>query len=169
MRGQQHSFSTHERVFLGRCQSFWDRKCLDLKGARTPTFVFMPNALTYWAIRARHLLSHIVEYWLWRYRYIWSKVNIWNSNCALATAFIFDTQALIWNLKVRSMVVVIGQANAVGPVSDSLLFFALHQFDQQFMIFNYLKSDFEKNQCQDHGSGQGYIVHPAPNQCISFL
>ena len=23
-------------------------------------------------------------------------------------------------------------------------FFALHQFDQQFMIYNYLKSDFEK-------------------------
>ena len=24
----------------------------------------MPNALTYWAIRARHLLSHVFEYWL---------------------------------------------------------------------------------------------------------
>ena len=32
----------------------------------------MSNALTYWAIRAGHLLSHIVEYWLWRY--------IWLSN-----------------------------------------------------------------------------------------
>ena len=36
VRGQQHSFSTHERVFLGKCQSFWDRKCLDLRGTRTP-------------------------------------------------------------------------------------------------------------------------------------
>ena len=35
-RGQQHSFSTHERVFLGKCLSFWDRKCLDLRGTRTP-------------------------------------------------------------------------------------------------------------------------------------
>ena len=52
----------------------------------------MPNALTYWAIRARHLLSHVVEYWPWRYRYCWSKVNIWNVNCARATAFIFDTR-----------------------------------------------------------------------------
>ena len=29
---QQHSFSTHERMFLGRCRSFLDRKCLDLRG-----------------------------------------------------------------------------------------------------------------------------------------
>ena len=35
VRGQQHSFSTHERMFLWKCQSFWDRKCLDLRGART--------------------------------------------------------------------------------------------------------------------------------------
>ena len=33
---QQHSFLTHERVFLWKCQSFWDRKCLDLRGTRTP-------------------------------------------------------------------------------------------------------------------------------------
>ena len=25
VRGQQHSFSTHERMFLGKCQSSWDR------------------------------------------------------------------------------------------------------------------------------------------------
>ena len=36
VRGQQHSFSTHKRVFLWNCQSFWDRKCLDLRGTRTP-------------------------------------------------------------------------------------------------------------------------------------
>ena len=36
VRGQQHSFSTHERMFLWKCQSFWDRKCLDRKGTRTP-------------------------------------------------------------------------------------------------------------------------------------
>ena len=39
------------------CPSFWDRKCLDLRGTRT--FGFMPNALTIWAIGARHLLSHV--------------------------------------------------------------------------------------------------------------
>ena len=34
VRGQQHSFSTHERMFLWKCPSFWDRKCLDLRGTR---------------------------------------------------------------------------------------------------------------------------------------
>ena len=28
-------------------------------GLEPPTFGFMPNTLTYWAIRARHLLSHV--------------------------------------------------------------------------------------------------------------
>ena len=36
VRRQQHSFSTHERMFLWKCQSFWDRKCRDLRGTRTP-------------------------------------------------------------------------------------------------------------------------------------
>ena len=48
VRGQQHSFSTHERMFLWQCQRFWDRKCLDPRGTRTPNFGFMPNALTIW-------------------------------------------------------------------------------------------------------------------------
>ena len=61
------------------------------RGLEPPTFRFMPNALTIWAIRARHLLSHVFEYWLWQYRYYISKVNIWNVNCARTTAFIFDT------------------------------------------------------------------------------
>ena len=34
--GQQHSFWTHERMFLWKCQSFWDRKCLDPRRTRTP-------------------------------------------------------------------------------------------------------------------------------------
>ena len=36
VHGQQHSFSTNERMFLWKCQSFWDRKCLDLRKTRTP-------------------------------------------------------------------------------------------------------------------------------------
>ena len=31
VHGQQHSFSTHQWMFLWKCQSFWDRKCLDLR------------------------------------------------------------------------------------------------------------------------------------------
>ena len=61
VRWQQHSFSTHERMFLWNYHSFWDRKCLDLRGTRTPNLRIMPNALTTWAIRARHLLSHVFE------------------------------------------------------------------------------------------------------------
>ena len=144
LRRQQHSYPTHKRVLMGNCQRFWDRKCLDPRGLKPPTFGLMPNAQTYWAIRATHLRSHFVEYWLWWCRYLWSKINIWNFNCARATAFIFDTQALIWNLEVRCMGVVKGQGNAVRPVSNWLTSFFLHQFDQQFMIYNYLKSDFEK-------------------------
>ena len=34
--GQQYTFSTHERMFLWNYQSFWDRKCLDLRVIRTP-------------------------------------------------------------------------------------------------------------------------------------
>ena len=43
VREQQHSFSTHERVFLWQCQSFWDRKCLDLRGTWTPNLLIWPN------------------------------------------------------------------------------------------------------------------------------
>ena len=50
VRGQQHPYSTHERMFLA-------------EGGEPQTFVFIPNALTIWAIRAKHLLSHVFEYW----------------------------------------------------------------------------------------------------------
>ena len=60
-------------------------------GLEPPASGSMPNALTCWAIRARHLLSHVFEHWLWWYRYFWSKVNIWCVNCARETAFIFVT------------------------------------------------------------------------------
>ena len=58
-------------------------------GLELLTFGFMPNVLTTSANRARHLLSHVCEYWLRRYRYFCSKVNTWNDNCARATSLIF--------------------------------------------------------------------------------
>ena len=74
-------------------------KVFETENVSTATFGFMPNALIYWAIRARHLLFYIVEYWLWWYRYFRSKVNIWNVNCARATAFIFDTRkCILWKV-----------------------------------------------------------------------
>ena len=49
------------------CTSVKDLKTENIStwgGLEPPTFRFMPNALTTWAIRSRHLLSHAFEYWL---------------------------------------------------------------------------------------------------------
>ena len=40
---------------------------MTIGGLETPSFGFMLNSLTTWAIRARHLLSHVLEHWLRRY------------------------------------------------------------------------------------------------------
>ena len=81
---------------LGKVSRFFETENVSTWGGlEHPAFGFMPNALTYWTIRARHLLSHVVEYWLWRYRYFWSKVNTWNVNCVWATAFTFDTRTVV--------------------------------------------------------------------------
>ena len=92
VHAQQHSFSTRKQMLVKVSKFFETENVSTWGGLEPPTFGFMPNALTIWAIRARHLLCHVVEYWLWRYRYFLSKVNIWYVNCARATAFIFDTQ-----------------------------------------------------------------------------
>ena len=57
-----------------------------------PIFEFMPNVLTIWAVGARYFLSHVLEHWLWWYRYFLCKLNMWNANCVRATAFIFNTR-----------------------------------------------------------------------------
>ena len=66
------------------------------KWLEPPTFGFMPNALTIWAIRARHLLSHVLNTGSGGIDIFWRKVNIWNVNYARATAFIFDTRTDIF-------------------------------------------------------------------------
>ena len=68
-------------MFLWKCRRFRDRKVSTWWGLVHPTFGFMPNDLTTSAVRVRHLLSHVFEYWLCWYRYLLSKVNIWNVNC----------------------------------------------------------------------------------------
>ena len=77
---EAHSFSTHERMFLWKCRSFIKRKYLDLRGLEPPTFGFMPNALSTWAIRARPYshYSHTLEYWFWQHRYFCSQVNVFS-------------------------------------------------------------------------------------------
>ena len=94
-------------------------------GLEPPTFGFMPNALTIWAIRARHLRSHVFEYWLWRYRYfscdqaaLWMvfsvRLSVRPSVCpSVRLSHLFDYVPIIvssWNFqellpmtKVRSM------------------------------------------------------------------
>ena len=52
-------FSTHERVFLWKCQGFRDRNVSTWGGLEPPTFRLMPKALAIWAMKARHLLSHV--------------------------------------------------------------------------------------------------------------
>ena len=43
--------------------------------------------------RAWYVYTHTHAYiYIYIYIYIWSKVNIWNVNCARATSFIFDTR-----------------------------------------------------------------------------
>ena len=91
VRGQQHSFSTHERVHLWMCQSFWDRKCLDLRGTRTPNLRIHAECSNLLSYQVPTFAVPCFEHWLWRYRCFWSKVYIWYVNCALATAFNFDT------------------------------------------------------------------------------
>ena len=87
--GQQHSFSTHERMF------FWkfSRQKMS-EGTRNPNLRIHGKCSnpTIWAFRARYLLSHVCEYWIWWYRYFLNNVSIWNVNCVQATAFIFDTR-----------------------------------------------------------------------------
>ena len=61
LHGQQHSFSTHERMFLLKRQSFETENISTWEGLEPPSFGFMPNALTIWIIRARHLLSHVLN------------------------------------------------------------------------------------------------------------
>ena len=56
------------KVFETENVSTWE-------GLEPPTSGFMPNALTIWAIRASHLLTHVFEQWLWRCRY-----NTWHKN-----------------------------------------------------------------------------------------
>ena len=92
-RGQQHSFSTQERVFLWKCQSFWARECLDLRGTRTPNLRIHAECSNLLSYQGQTFAAACFEHWLWWYRYFLSKVNIWNVNCARATAFIFDTRA----------------------------------------------------------------------------
>ena len=85
--------------------NIWNVNC-----ARTTSFIFDTRMVV--LVRPSNLRIHAecsillsyqghtfavpcFDYWFWRYRYFWSKVNIWNVNCVRATAFIFDTRTVV--------------------------------------------------------------------------
>ena len=78
-------FDTQTGVLV-KVSKFWDRKCLNLKGTRTPNLRIhaeCSNLLSY-----QGQTFAVPCFITWQDRYFWSKVNIWNVNCARATAFI---------------------------------------------------------------------------------
>ena len=67
VRGQQHSFSTQERMFLWKCQSFWDRKCLDRGGTRTANLRIHAECSNHLSYQGQTFAVPCFEHWLWRY------------------------------------------------------------------------------------------------------
>ena len=88
LRGQLHSFSIHEWVFLWKCQSVWDRKCIDLRGTRTPNLRIHAKCsknLSYqgqtFAVPCFWTLTLAVEIFLYMYIYIRNYIPYhWNTN-----------------------------------------------------------------------------------------
>ena len=62
VHGQQHSFSTHERMFLWKCQSFWDRKSLDLRGTRTPNLGIHAECSNHLSYQGQTFAVRVVVY-----------------------------------------------------------------------------------------------------------
>ena len=63
VRGQQHSFSTHERMFLWTCQSNWDRKCLDLRGIWTPNLWIRAECSNHLSYQGQNLWIYDKAIW----------------------------------------------------------------------------------------------------------
>ena len=88
VRKQLHSFSTHERMFLWKCLSFWDRKCLDLRGARTP----QPSDH---AECSDHLSYHTQNDFNFVYHF--SIVNKWKRRCMYTFMYISFQELWQWH------------------------------------------------------------------------
>ena len=84
------SYSTQEWMFLWKCQSFWDRKCLDLRGTRASNLRIHAECSSHWRNKGQTLATPCC--WLWYNCYCCSKINIWNVNCTRATTFIFESR-----------------------------------------------------------------------------
>ena len=68
------AFSTHGRMFNESVDVLLAIKYVsNWGGLETQIFGFIPNALTTWAIRARHLLAHVFE--SASISYVWDTLN----------------------------------------------------------------------------------------------
>ena len=61
--GQQHSFSTHKRLCMWKWQSFWDRKCLDLRRTWTPNLRIHTECSTLLSYQGQTLA--VPWWWCW--------------------------------------------------------------------------------------------------------
>ena len=62
VRGQQHSFSPQERMFLWKCQSVWDRRCLDLRRTLYSIYVYNIKSIMPWSSSKMHFIINILGY-----------------------------------------------------------------------------------------------------------
>ena len=90
--GRGHTAFIFENTSGCSCESFWDRKCLDLRGTQTPNLWIHAQCSNLLRYQGQHLLSHFFNTGPGGIDIFKSKANIWNVNCARATAFIFDTR-----------------------------------------------------------------------------
>ena len=64
--GEQRSFSTQKRMFLWKYQSFWDRKCLDLRGTWTPNFRILDWIHIQPRSPCKHVSYHKMLFTVWQ-------------------------------------------------------------------------------------------------------
>ena len=74
---------------------FWTENDSTWGGLEPPTFEIMPNALTIWDIRPRHLLSHVFEYWQYTLT-IYVIHNIDDKSCHRDEVFNQQQYQVIW-------------------------------------------------------------------------
>ena len=83
-------------MFLWKCQSFWDRKCLDLRGTPTANLLIHAECSNHLSNQGQ---TFAVPY-LWKLAVVLliffkEKLAFWNVNYKRATAFIFDTRTYV--------------------------------------------------------------------------
>ena len=73
--GLEKSWKNHGTFFWdfcgnpGKCQSFWDRKCLGLRGTRTPNLRIHAECSNLLSYQGQTFAVPCFEHWLWRYRF----------------------------------------------------------------------------------------------------